>query len=444
MVGGLIALFLALQTLGFAGGGSSSSDYGGGSSDWGSGGSSSWSSSSDYSSSSDRSRRSGFKVNDSIIALISAGTALAFVVIIAFVLIKGVREKNKPLDVNTLSQKANLSEAVSKMDQNSTDLEKWAHKEAERIFVTYQNDWSNNNLRSIKTYTTDSYYQHACLLLEAIKRMGRQNKVSGLNVVKVSLLSTLDGTEALPTKIAVQFKFSGLDELIEIDSGKVLYSDRAYGIYETWMFEYDGRGLKLDGIKQPTASLEHLGKSMEEFAKENGLFYSADWGRYALPMRGAIFNGANFDFSDVNNHVIGKWGDALIQLYTYAMSPNTPDTYYLVGQISVPKKYERILVKSRFMNDSSCVVPEGCEEVTMEWQEFNDRYQVYTSKKDALPTFELLNPQFMANLYDRGLNYSLEVVDNVIYIFARIGETKESDYRELLDILALAYKELKL
>ena len=420
--------------IGFAGGGGTSSDYGNDSSGWSSGSSSGWS---DYSSSS---YRNSSNFENPATALFSLALVLGVMAVIIFVLMKPSRDKK--VNSDGAIQRAKMSKAIAEVDHNTTEIEKWAHKEAERIFVTYQNDWSNLNLHSIKTYTTDSYYQHASLMLEALKQMRRQNKISEIKVAEVSLLSTLDGSSEIPATIMVQFKFSGLDELFQDDTR--LHADRVYGAYEIWRFVFDGKHLKLDGITPATVSSKHLVSSMEEFAKARGMFYSPDWGRCALPTKGTIFKRIDFHYSDVNNHVIGKWGDALVQLYTYAESPNEARAYYLVGQITVPKKYDWILIKSKLLDDTVCVMPAGCKEIKMEWEEFNSRYQVFASKKDTLPAFELLNPSFMANLYDKGLNYNLEVVDNMIYIFAKIEGTKVEDYEELFGVLELGYKELKM
>ena len=88
-------------------------------------------------------------------------------------------------------------------------------------------------------------------------------------------------------------------------------------------------------------------------------------------------------------------------------------------------------------------IPSGYERFEMEWTDYNQKYEVYASKRDALSAFELLNPKFMANLYDKSLNYSMEAVENVVYIFAEIEETKEEDYQELLMTLTEAFCELE-
>ena len=84
------------------------------------------------------------------------------------------------------------------------------------------------------------------------------------------------------------FQFGGTDSLVDVKTKKVINSDNAHGVVEYWNFVYDGKVLKLDGITQSTESTPHLIESIAEFAKENNLFYSPDWGRLALPTRGLI------------------------------------------------------------------------------------------------------------------------------------------------------------
>ena len=346
--------------------------------------------------------------------------------------------KTPPL---TPTERAQLTASLSETDHNDTEQEKWVHKEAERIFLAYQNDWSNFKLENIKKYTTEQYFEDAKSMLTAIDRMGRRNVVSDLKVIKVSLLS--DVNKALPIKVSLQFKFSGVDSLVELPSKKVLYHDRVYAAFEVWNFVYDGVSLKLDGIKQPTESASHLVEDLAEFAKSNKLFYSADWGRSVMPTRGLIFKNSDFKKSDINNYIVGEWGKCLIQLYTYSPVPDSSNEYYLVGQINVPKKYEGIIVLPKKTKLKSVAIPSHYEKFELEWEEFNQYYDVYAMKKDALSAFELLNPKFMAELYDRELNYNIEVIDNTIYIFAKVVSTDKSQYAELLDVLSQAFKELK-
>lgn len=410
---------IAICLFGFAGGGGSSSGGGGG----GGGFSSSSSSSSSYYSSSSSS--SGSYYDDPVEALISSAiTFIILGVIIATFYIIG----NKP----------------SFRDCNSTPEEKWIHKEAKRIFESYQKDWTDFNYDGIKTYTTEHYYTHASLMLDLLKNLHRVNKISKLKVHKVYLSTPVSEHSTLPANLIINFYFSGLDEVYDTTDNKKLYSNHATRVIETWNFIYDGKTLKLSGISQPTESAPHLFRSLASFADENNLFYSPDWGRYALPSRGMIFGGATMSVADINNHVIGKWGDLLIQLYTYAESPGrATNTYYVVGQINVPKEYLGVVVKSRKFTAGK-KPDKSYDKFEMEWNEFNNRYEVYAASRDALPAFELLNPKFMEYLYDKNPAYNLEVVDNIIYIYAPISTVTENDYNDLLEVLKKAYDELKM
>ncbi len=406
-----IILSIALVFFGFAGGGGSSSGGGGG------GGGSSFSGGSSSYSSSDSDGES-----DPVFALI---VLAIFITCVIWADRSAKRSNIKRINKN-----------------NSTSQEKWIHEEAKRIFEAYQADWTALDGDKIATYTTEHYHTHTELMLDLFKNLHRYNKVSKLKVHYVILNQPVNDQTSLPAKLTITFGFGGLDQVIDTSDNKTLYGASVSSTEETWTFIYDGTTLKLDGISQPTESAPHLIKSLATFADDNQLFYSPDWGRYALPKRGLIFGGSSMEVSDINNHIIGKWGDNLIQLYTYAERPGIPSSYYLVGQINVPKEYLGVIVKSKDYKTKK-KPNKSYENFELEWADFNNRYEVYAAKRDALPAFELLNPKFMEYLYDKKLNYNIEVVDNVIYIFANVHNITEKDYAELLDILSYAHKELK-
>ncbi|MCR5832828.1 MAG: hypothetical protein K6G36_02765 [Candidatus Saccharibacteria bacterium] len=398
-----IILSIMLVLFGFAGGGGSSSGGGGGGGSSFSGGSSG----------------GGSGDGDPIVALIIA----------AIIIIWAIKYNKK-----TIQALANKN--------NSTPQEKWIHEEAKRIFEAYQADWTALDGNKIATYTTERYHTHAELMLDLFRKLHRYNKVSDLKVHYVVLNQPVNDQTQLPARVTVTFNFGGLDQVIDTSNNKMLYSAKVPTANETWTFIYDGATLKLDGISQPTESAPHLIRSLATFADENHLFYSPDWGRYALPSRGLIFGGNSMKISDINNHIIGEWGNNLIQLYTYAETPGNPSSYYLVGQINVPKEYLGVIVESKKYKTTKRP-DKSYEKFELEWPDFNNRYNVYAAKRDALPAFELLNPKFMEYLYDKNLNYNIEVVDNVIYIFANVSSITEKDYAELLDILNYAHKELE-
>lgn len=379
-----------------------------------------------------------------MLTLIGAVMMLGIVLIIFFILMRGMKSKKSQKPTEEINIEINPIVALSNTDHNESEKEKWIHQRAAEIFTAYQTDWSNNSLVSIKEYSTDKYLTHVSLMLKALEESGRQNIVSDLKLIKTILPFSVNDSDALPMTVKVIFKFSGLDEVIEKKTGDKLFSDRYYGILEMWNFQYDGETLKLDGISQPTESGPHLVKALAKFAEDNKLYYSPDWGRYILPTQGLIFSDSSLITADVNNHIIGEWGNCLVQIYTYAKDPDVPEEYYLIGQLNIPKSYKGVIVLSSKSGFDTGLIPDNYRQFEMEWGEFNQKYQVYATEEDALPTFELLNPQFMAKLYDNNFAYNLEVVDNAIYVFARITEVSENDFRELLNILGSAAKELKM
>lgn len=439
----LISMFLLMNFFGFAGGGGSSSDYSsdGGSYSSGSGyssGGDSWSSY-DYSSNHSSSNGSGTLPIDSKVFI--AAFFIVFGAVAIYYLLSS-RSSEKELVISA-EDRAKIISATGG-DFNNTEQEKLIHELAAKVFIDYQTDWSNANIGNIQKYATIGYYEHASLMLQLLENMGRRNVVKDLKLHNTSLLTKVDDSTKLPAKVTIQFKFSGLDTLVEKETDKVIYRDRASGISEYWVFTWDGKELLLDKTCQLTASLSHVKREAEVFAEKNGMYFSADWGVYALPKKGQIFSGTNIHMADVNNHVIGQLKNCIIQMYTFSKTPDVPSSYFLVGQINFSKKYEGIIIRSRAASEMQLSIPCDYEEVELEWNEFNEKYQVFAHSKDVVTTFELLNPHFMAQLSDKNLNYNIEVIDNVLYIFAPVNSTESEDYGEIFDVLSLAFKELKM
>lgn len=60
---------------------------------------------------------------------------------------------------------------------------------AENIYLRYQQDWSNFNTDDMKNYMTPHYYEHACLMMEAIKDAGRRNVTTVNNVISARVMA---------------------------------------------------------------------------------------------------------------------------------------------------------------------------------------------------------------------------------------------------------------
>jgi len=138
-------------------------------------------------------------------------------------------------------------------------------------------------------------------------------------------------------------------------------------------------------------------------------------------------------------------------LYTYIPRKNADSRVeYLIGQVNLPKSYGGILIRRKASGLGDWHLPDisawrrrrQYQKVSMEWPDFNKHYTVSATDMDKVTSFELLNPGFMAYLYDAGLNISIEVVDNIVYFYTR-GQSKQADYAKMLTVLQKAFKELE-
>lgn len=312
------------------------------------------------------------------------------------------------------------------------------HERITQTFTDYQNDWSHFNLEHIRSYTTDRYFTHVSLMLAALKVMGRQNVVGNPQLRQHYIANIVDHKDNSKDSFTAVIVGQANDQLIDTAQNRTLYTDSSQ-FTEYWNFKRVGNQWMLDSIDQATADLYQKHTPLSTFAEENGMFYSLDWGWLLLPKRGQLFSKSNFMRSDINNHVIGQWNGIIVQLYTYRPNKEA-NANYQIAQITLPKSYGGILIKRKGLLN---IAPRGYQKITYEWPDFNKRYVVYATDADKVTSFELLNPKFMAELYDKNLKVEIEVVDNVVYLYSKIG-LGEKQYPEMLEILRQAFHELKL
>lgn len=316
---------------------------------------------------------------------------------------------------------------------------------ARQVFNRFQYDWGNSDTESIRQYTTQRYANHVGLMLYAMNQMGRKNLMTDLQISEIILTDAHDSADNQADRVSVGILAQANDRLIETATGKQLMVDNSeFG--EQWNFVRDGNIWRLDSIDQETEESTMIIQSLKQFAAVNHMYFSPDWGKLLLPTRGELFK-HGFVGTDINNHIIGFWtGDLLVQLYTYKFIVDNNQTNYLVGQVNVPKSYGGILIER---NDEGIFskrlkAPSGYKKVTLEWGDFNKRYRVYATDENQVTSFELLNPSFMAWLYDNNLKVNIEVVDNIIYLYAKISLGEQQRYAEMMEILQRSHKELKM
>ncbi|MCL2451512.1 hypothetical protein FWD20_01370 [Candidatus Saccharibacteria bacterium] len=411
MIRGAIIVTSTIALLALAGGGGSSSGGGGGGGGFSSGGGSSYSS-----------HGSGGGGGDVISFL--AVTLIIFVVVI---IVKRSDRKSKTKKSGVVSGELSDTE-----------------KKAKEIFLRYQADWSKNDVEAMRPYMTPEYHHRAELMIKALREQERRNEVRDPNPGSVVTVQSISDS----SNIYITFKDASADDvLIDVSSDKILKQGRV-DFSETWEFvQYENGELKLTGTDPGTISQKMLVDSMRGFAAQHKLEYFPDWGTLTLPTRGVIFNKGSFAYSDINNYMVGEYGGQLVQMYSYTPNVNVqvnnkPYPIYLVGQIAVPgKNYGGIIVMKNKLIDRK---PKGYQKYNLEWTDFNKKYDVFATDIDKVTSFELLHPAFMAFLHDQvNLDLTLEVVDNVIYFYIKIG-TDVKHYETLLEVLLRAHKELKM
>lgn len=344
--------------------------------------------------------------------------------------------------VIALASKATAKLAQSRRPKNSQpDLDRamaadpaWAKliEETKAIFMRFQADWQNYNFASMQSYLAKPYYEHVKLMLTAMRNMNRRNEMTNLKIHQAYPSQVNDLPGAVGDSVDVTFTASCTDKLIQEDKVLTVSND---AFTETWQFSRTKTGWQLTGIKQATENPDSLVVQLREFAAVRGLHFSPDWGRLLLPTRGQLFGRASFERSDINNHVIGMHKKVLFEIYTYV--PATASGGYTVAQATLPKHYENIVVRRKKSFAGSL---KGLRQQSMEWDEFNKRYEVFATDVEEVTSFELLHPAFMEKLFSLGFDVNIEAVDNVIYLYS----SGAVDYAVMLDVLMEAFKELKL
>ena len=412
MLWGLAAVFSILARAG--GGGSSGGSIGGGSS----GGGSSFHSSSSSS--------SGGVSGEPVPWVFTLVIMLVFGIFLAIFITIFVKMMSRVVKAN--KQAAELARAAESDPA-------WAKilTEVKTIFLNFQRDWAAMDLASMKKYLADPYFQHVTLMLTALKGMGRSNPMSNVTIAAAYPSNVKDVPGEIGDGVDITFTASADDKLVQ---GTQTLTSSQGSFTETWQFTRTKAGWQLDGIKQATEDANSLVVSIKQFADRNQLYFSPDWGRLLLPVRGQLFGQASFVSSDVNNHCIGLHKNILIELYTYA--PVAGMGSFTVAQATLPKAYENIVVRRK---GSFAGKLKGLKQQSMEWEAFNERYEVYATDIEQVTSFELLHPAFMEKLFDLPFEINIEAIDNVVYLYSA---SKDIDYPKMMEVLQNAFKELKL
>lgn len=333
---------------------------------------------------------------------------------------------------------------------------------AQNIFMKFQTDWSNFDLNAARAYLTPRYAEHISLMLLALQQMHRRNITTVKTFNDTQIVAVQDTADNSGDMFVAGMDAAAEDMLLDTSTNPAtqLFVSND-NIAEFWRFARDGQSWRLDGIQPATAEQWTRNPALEDFAAKNGLYYSLDWGRLLLPQRGQLFGGGTFKTADINNHCIGwtatVYDKILTQIYTYSVNPAAYANTYLIAQATLPRSYGDIVVRRRTGLFQFKI--KDLKEVATEWGDFNKMYQVFATSPEQATSFELLNPKYMEQLAAVPFEINIEVVDNVVYIYAPLaGFTKglkpadaryqttdlAGKYQMVLWALQAAFKEMKM
>lgn len=338
--------------------------------------------------------------------------------------------------------KAKIAKAKAALDTAASNDVVWEdvalQARVNKVFESFEADWCTKNLENMQKYLTKDYFAHMQLVVTAMRNLGRTNKMDGTKLLSANIVTVDDQADNQEDSFTVAIMARADDQLIDDNTGKMLSRDSSV-FTEYWHFYRQGKDWLLGGISQSTEDASMLNPKLQAFATSNGFYYSPDWGWLLLPQRGQLFNSATFTNSDINNHVIGLYRNILVEFYDYLPNKNLT-TGYTIAQATLPKTYGDIVVrrsKSKVFGGKI----KGLTKVETEWPDFNKKYEVFASDIERITSFELLNPIYMEKLEGLPYEVSIEVVDNVVYLFTT---DNQASFDDMLVVLKSAFDEMKL
>ena len=307
---------------------------------------------------------------------------------------------------------------------------------AKQTFMRYQYDWSRQDTESMKQYMTEDYHYHASLFIYTLQLMQRTNTVEDIVIDEAVVVQVHDDQNDANDRVTIGITARAKDTLINTAANTAIFTD-SNSFTEYWTFARSGSTWLLADIGQATADMAAYNNELAAFAAQNNYCYSVDMGWLFIPERGQLFGQAKFGVSDINNHAVGLYKESLlVQLYTYAAFNGARPR--VIAQV---KTYGNIIVHRK---QSSNINTRGLERIETEWIQFNQQYEVYASNAEQATSFELLNPTYMEQLAALPFAVTIEVVDNVIYLYTDERGTDVATYGIMLDLVHKAFKELRL
>lgn len=305
------------------------------------------------------------------------------------------------------------------------------------VFYAFQKAWSENDLNTLKLYVSDHFYDQLSMEMFVLSNQKRENKMYNIELKEVIFKDTYDDADDTKDCFRAFITASAKDVLYDTEHNVELYTDSS-SFSEMWTFLRTDGLWKLDAINQASDEIDSNSLGFFTFANIHSFYYNPDFGSLMIPNRGVLFSDIDFGKVDINNHVIGRYKDKIVEFYSTVFNDNDE---YLVCQAILPTEYGDILVRKKNSPYRVSSALNALRKIEMESNTFNDVFDVYFSKSEGNPTFELLNPLFMAYIMQLPFDISIEIVGNTLYIYTK--GVVDASYEKMLDILSRSFDEMK-
>jgi len=306
---------------------------------------------------------------------------------------------------------------------------------ARNTFLGFQAAWSDYDLIKLKLLLSPNYFKNITLQLNILKNYQRQNIIENIKIIDIRIQDGKSESDSFSAYIQASCK----DRLHDLKTGKDIFIDNS-AFAEIWYFVKVQGVFVLDSISQSTEDVGKYDKAIAEFASKKGFYFNPDFGWLMMPTRGAIFGLAGFGNADINNHVSGYYSGKIVEFYSYQPRAGSTMETMTIAQSILPKHYDDILVTEKSWYGFKPKA-KGLIKVSTESNDFNKKFAVWAAKPDRATSFELLAPNFMEKIYSLNFEINIEVVDNVLYIYA---PGVLINYDEMLEVLVWAFEEMKL
>lgn len=340
------------------------------------------------------------------------------------------------------------------------------------LFFKFQEAWGHFDIYALKSCATENFYRLLIMEMGALKRRQRQNFALIPQIKSIKILLAKDDADNEKDMVVAEIVARMDDVLIDTENSNMLFAKYDY-FCQYWVFRRENDIWKIEAIRSDKERLAVAENAIKGFARRNGFFYDPEFGRVAIPNRGALFGKTDFGKSSADYHVIGALCGKIVQFYTYnaklsgrarfmagsdekrRMLENLDNPYgdagcaslplpasfssgYIVAQVILPLNYQDVLLRKKGFLD---LAPRGLKRCRSQEEGFDRYLSLYADPRDDVDSFLAVARPVLQKMLELPFDLNIEIVGSFLYLYAKCrgGAT----YETMLDLLTLILDEMK-